>query len=715
MDLEKIVASMTLRQKAAQLTQFGAQMLDDPEHPDITGAAGYLDVTQEDLFTCGSVFNISGPKARNAIQAAHMEKDPNHIPLVFMQDVIHGLRTIYPIPLAMAASFDPELVEETAAMAGEEAAASGIDVTFSPMVDMSRDARWGRVMEGSGEDVHLNCVMAQAQVKGYARAGVDSCVKHYACYGAPEAGRDYNTVDMSEARLREHYLPAYKAALDAGAGCIMPSFNSLNGVPSVANPLLMNQILRKEWGFDGLVVSDYAAVNELMAHGVAEDESQAAQLALEGTCDLEMMSPNYLHALQRLLDEGRVTMAQIDARVLQVLRYKERLGLFEHPEGHTDAARYDALCMSPAHRQTARRAAEQTAVLLKNDGMLPLCDRAAKVAVIGPYADDGMSMGFWAVNGKQEETVTMLQGIRERMRSAEVRTCKGCTGDVMATQADGLEEAVALAAWADQVVLVLGESGNHTGEGNSKARLELNEAQLALFRAVNKTNANTAVLLMCGRPMAIPELAEEAHAILCMWQPGTEGGHAAASLLYGDVCPSGHLPMTFPVCTGQEPISYDMYSTGRMPADPFHSEQQPYSSHYMDCPVMPLYPFGYGLTYTRFALNDAKLSAAVMTPDQQLTASAMLSNTGDREAAAVVQLYIRDCAGSMVRPVRQLKAFRKMTLKPGEQTVVSFTVTDEMLRFQTLNNGYSSEAGRFEVMLALDAWSGDRLSFVLKK
>lgn len=400
MDLEKLLASMTLRQKAAQLTQFGAQLLDDPEHPDITGAAGYLDVTQEDLLTCGSVFNVSGPKARLALQKAHQAADPNHIPMVFMQDVIHGMRTIYPIPLAMAASFDPALVEEMAEMAGTEAAASGIEVVFSPMVDMSRDARWGRVMEGAGEDVHLNCVMAAAQVKGYAKGGVHACVKHYACYGAGEAGRDYNTVDMSETRLREHYLPAYKAAIDAGADCVMPSFNSMNGVPSVANKLLMNRILRGEWGFDGMVVSDYAAVNELISHGVAENEADAAQLALEGTCDLEMMSPNYLHALQQLLDEGRVTMAQIDARVMQVLRYKEKLGLFDHPEGRTDAERFEKVCLSEAHREKARRAAEQTAVLLKNNGLLPLSDKAKKVAVIGPYADDGMSMGFWALNGK---------------------------------------------------------------------------------------------------------------------------------------------------------------------------------------------------------------------------------------------------------------------------------------------------------------------------
>ena len=715
MDFDKLIASMTLRQKAAQLTQFGAQLLDDPDHPDITGAAGYLDVTEDDLRLCGSVFNTSGPEARIHIQDAHLAGDPNKIPLVFMQDVIHGLRTIYPIPLAMAASFDPALVEELAHMAADEASAAGVDVAFSPMVDMSRDARWGRVMEGGGEDVHLNCVMAAAQVKGYAAGGMDSCVKHYACYGAGEAGRDYNTVDMSEARLREHYLPAYKAALDAGAGSIMPSFNSMNGVPSIANKLLMNKILRDEWQFDGLVVSDYGAVAELINHGAAADEADAAQLAIEAGCDLEMMSPCYVHALEKLLEEGRITMAQIDARVLAVLRYKEKLGLFENPHGRTDARKYAEVCLSPAHREKARRAAEQTAVLLKNDGVLPLSDKAKKIAVIGPFADDGMSMGFWALNGKTEETVTMLQGIRDRLPDAEIRTCAGCSGDLQTSDLSGIAEAAEMAAWADQVILVLGESGNHTGEGQSRAKLELSEAQMALLRAVNAKCAKTAVLLMCGRPLAIPDMDREAHAILCMWQPGTEGGHAAARLLYGDVCPCGHLPMTFPHTTGQEPISYDMYATGRMPADPFHSENQPYSSRWMDTPVMPLYPFGHGLTYTTFELKDAKLSADTLTANGKLDAVVTLCNTGSREAAAVVQLYIRDCVGSMVRPLRELKDFQKITLAPGEETVLHFPITEPMLRFQTLTEGYASEPGKFEVMMALDAWGGDKLSFTLTK
>ena len=713
MDIEKLLAQMSLEQKAAQLTQFGAQMLNDPEHPDITGLVGRLAVTQEELDTVGSTLNTSGPRARLALQEAHMAADPNHIPLVFMQDVIHGYRTIYPVPLGMAATFDPELVRQLAAMAAEEAASAGVDVAFSPMVDLSRDARWGRVMEGGGEDVHLNCVMADAQVRGYLDKGMQSCVKHFACYGAGEAGRDYNTVDMSESRLRERFLPPYKAALDAGARCIMPSFNTLNGVPSVANPLLMNRILREEWGFDGVVVSDYGAVGELLNHGVAADGDDCAAMAMGCGCDLEMMTVHYLRSLKKLLADGRVTMEQIDNGVRRMLKLKQELGLFEHPEGRTDAEKYEAVCLSPKHRELARKAAEQSAVLLKNDGLLPLTTDVRKVAIIGPYADDGMIMGFWAMNGRAEETVTIRQGVNKRLTDTEVRCCKGCPGDPVTDDLSMIPEAEELAAWADQVILVLGESGLHSGESQSRARLELSDAQLALFRAVNAKCHHTAVLLMCGRPLAIPELADEARAILCMWQPGTEGGNAAARLLYGDAAPCGHLPMSFPVTTGQEPISYDMDPTGRMPADPWHSEGFAYHSRYLDCPVMPLYPFGYGLTYTDFALTEPRLSSALMSMGGSLRASVTVTNTGCREGACVVQLYIHDVVGSTSRPVRQLKDFRKLTLAPGEKAEVTFTITEAMLRFMTAKGEFAAEKGMFEVFMALDAVSGEKLKFEL--
>lgn len=712
MDIKQLLKDMTLAQKAAQLTQFAAYVLDNTGIEQ-TGPMQALNVTHEDLHTVGSIFNLNTPEARKAMQEAHMAEDPNHIPMIIMQDVIHGFRTIYPIPLGMAASFDPALVEECAAMAAREAAAFGIDVTFSPMVDLSRDARWGRVMEGAGEDKHLGCVMAQAQVKGYLSEGLQACVKHYAAYGAGEAGRDYNTVDMSETQLRERYLPPYKAAIDAGARFIMPSFNALNGVPSTGNKLLMQQILRKEWGFDGMVVSDYSAVGELMNHGIAEDEADAARLAIEAGCDMEMMTTCFIHSLEKLVADGRITMAQIDERVETVLRMKQELGLFDAPEGHGDPERYRALEVCPEHRAIARKAAERTAVLLKNDGLLPLTDTAKKVAVIGPFADDPGLLGFWSINGRAEETTTILQGIRERLPGAEVRICAGCPADLVTDDESGLQEAVELADWADQVILVLGESGDSSGEGNSRAILELSQAQLALTKLVTAHCNSTAVVLLCGRPLAIPAVDKAAKAILCMWQPGMEGGHAAAALLYGDVAPCGHLPMTFPYVTGQCPISYDTYITARPVSDYTHPEARPYCSRYQDAPVGPLYPFGHGLTYTDFTLTEAKLSAETMTADNAVTASAVLRNTGSRTGTALVQLYTHDVHGSMIRPVRELKDFARVTLAPGEEKTVSFTICEEMLRFETLDQGFASEKGAFEAIIALDSVSGEKLSFRL--
>lgn len=711
MDLQKLLSRMTLRQKAAQLTQFNNFVLNRASTMQLTG--GQASFEKQDVDACASVFNILSPEEREKLQNEHIQRDPNHIPMVVMQDVIHGFDTIYPIPLAMAASFDPALYEEMTEMAAKEASAAGIDVTFAPMVDLSRDARWGRVMEGAGEDVYLGCEMAAAQVRGFKKGGLECCVKHYAAYGAGEGGREYNTVDMSEQRLRERYLPPYKAALDAGASCIMPSFNSLNGVPSVANRFLMNRVLRQEWGFDGLVVSDFGAVGELISHGAAENKEEAAFLAMKAGCDLEMMSDCYVSSLEKLVEEGRVTEEEIDRRVLNVLRYKEKLGLLEHPAGNTDAEKYHRLSLCDEHREKARRAAAESAVLLKNDGLLPLDPEKKKVAVIGPFADDGMIMGFWAVNGKKEQTVTVLSGVREYLPQAEVTFCPGCSGELGSEDLSGIPEAAELASRADQVILVLGESGDHSGEGQSRAILSLSPAQKALFEKVNAACQNTAVVLMCGRPLAIPELAQSARAILCMWQPGTEGGHAAADLLFGKCSPCGCLPMSFPRATGQEPLSYDMYNTGRMPADPFHSENASFSSHWMDCPVMPLYPFGYGLSYTAFEIENEVLDQATLTKDGFLTLTLTLRNTGKRDGKAVVQLYIHDIAGSCVRPVRQLKAFRKVFLKAGEAQQLTFRITEEMLRFETLENGFASEKGRFEVIPALNAWSGRKLPFTL--
>ena len=719
MDCKKLLEQMTLRQKLAQMTQLMAPLLSPEVQMEATGPMTEMGLTAQDVAECGSVLGFNSAEERIALQKQHMDGDPNHIPLLFMQDVIHGYRTLYPIALGMAASFDPSLVKACAAMAAREAAVSGVDVAFSPMVDIARDARWGRCMEGAGEDTHLGCVMAKAQVEGYLQGekgtGVAACVKHFAGYGATQDGKDYNTVELSPRTFRQDYLPPYKAALDAGARFVMPSFNTVDGIPSVGNRALMVKLLREMWGFDGVVVSDFGAVGELITHGVAETPEDAAVLAMNAACDLEMMTTGFLHGVEKAIADGRLTMAQVDASVLRILREKDAMGLFDQPMGNADPEAAKTELLSPAHRALARRAAEETSVLLKNDGLLPLCDEVKKVAVIGPFGDVGTIIGSWAVNGRAEDAVTIAQGMREHLPKAEVRVVRGCGDGLNEAQADELAQAVEAAQWADEVILCLGEEGEQSGESKCRANLTLSPAQLALFDAVSAANACTAVLLLTGRPLAIPQLAHKAHAILCMWQPGTEGGHAAARLLFGDVAPSGRLPMTFPRTTGQEPIFYAHKSTGRQALNPDHCMDEQYRTRYIDCPVTPQYPFGYGLTYTSFAYENAELSANCMTAQSSIIAKVTVRNTGKRAGSEVVQLYVHDLFGSVTRPVRELKGFSKVTLAAGEAREVSFEITEEMLRFITANDDFASEPGDFEVYLAPDAQSGTALRFRLEK
>ncbi|MBQ3879241.1 MAG: glycoside hydrolase family 3 C-terminal domain-containing protein, partial [Oscillospiraceae bacterium] len=531
-------------------------------------------------------------------------------------------------------------------------------------------------------------------------------------YGAGEAGRDYNYADMSEARLADRYLPPYRAAVEAGASCIMPSFNSVNGVPSIANRRLTQHILREQWGFDGLIVSDYGAVGELIAHGLAEDEAQAAYLALNAGCDFEMMSACYLHGLETLLAEGKITMAQIDERVLRILEYKEKLGLFENPYGQADPE-LEMCALSPAHRVLAREAAEKSAVLLKNDEILPLSDKIRRLALIGPFADTGAILGGWAVNGDPSKTVTIRQGLCARLPDTEIRVLSGCGNGLKEEETEDAEEVCALARWADAVILCLGEDGTQAGEGKSRTELSISPAQQKLSDLVHAENPRTAVLLLTGRPLAVEKLDRQAHAILCLWQPGTEGGSAAARLLFGDTVPCGHLPMTFPRTTGQEPISYDEYSTGRPALDRFDPEKNSFRSAWIDAPLAPLYPFGFGLSYTDYELSDEALSSEMLTEDGEIEARCTVKNTGNRAGEALVQLYIRDLHASVVRPVRELKGFEKLSLAPGEEKIVRFALTEPMLRFMTPDNGFASEKGKFEVYLSMDSQSGKALSFRL--
>ena len=701
--LETILSKMSIHEKIGQLTQYNAMLFANTT-AEITGPQKKLGLTDEDLATVGSVLNFSSVAEVKEIQDKHLAGDPHKIPMTFMMDVIHGYRTIYPIPLGMSCSFDPEIAEECSRVAAKEASASGVQVTFTPMVDYVRDARWGRVMETGGEEPLVTSALAAAQIRGFHGDGMDkpgnlaTCVKHYAGYGGAEAGRDYNLVEVSERELREYYLPAYKACLDAGAPMVMPSFNSLNGVPSIANPMLMQKILKEEWGFDGVVISDYNAIGELLPHGVAADEKEAAKLAFENNCDIEMCSSGYFHYLEELINEGAFTETQLDAAVMRVLKFKDQLGLFEDPYHGADAELAEELFLCDEHRAVVKKAAQESAVLLKNDGLLPLSRELSKVAVIGPFADEHGINGFWSCNGRNEDTTTVYQGVVNLLGADKVVTAKGCGNLWDDTDTTGFDEAIGLAKNADAVILCVGEPQNYSGEGNCRTDLRLPGMQEELTRQIVAANPNTAVVVFNGRPLDLLAVDQVAPAILAMWFPGTEGGNAAAALLFGDANPSGKLAMTFPWNVGQCPIYYNHPNTGR-PRWRSKVDHRGYASDYIDSATLPLYSFGHGLSYSNFVYSDLTLSAGEMSADGSITVSVKVRNDSDRAGKEVVQLYMRDKVGCVVRPVQQLIAFEKLTFAPGEEKIVSFTVTEPMLRFWTMDGKHISEKGEFELMI----------------
>ena len=699
----ELLSKMTVHQKIGQLVQYNANLFVNTS-AEITGPQAQLGLSNEDLAVSGSVLNFSCAQEVITIQDSHLRNDPLKIPMVFMMDVIHGYRTIYPIPLGLACSFDPQLAEDCSRMAAKEASADGVQVTFTPMVDYVRDARWGRVMETAGEEPIVTGVLAQAQIKGF--QGEDmadperlaTCVKHYAGYGGAEAGRDYNLVELSMRELREYYLPAYKACIDAGAPLLMPSFNSLNGVPSIANSLLMKQILKDEWNFDGVVISDYNAIGELLRHGIAEDEKEAAKLAFDHGCDIEMCSSTYFHHLSQLLEEGVFTIEQLDAAVERVLRLKEKLGLFEDPYHGADPDKAEKLFLCPEHRQIVRRAAAESAVLLKNENMLPFSRDTKTVAVIGPFAEEHGIKGFWSCQGKDEDTTTVAQGVEALLGADRVVTARGCGCLWDDTDTSGIQEAVELAKKADRVILCLGEPQNYSGEGNSRTDLKLPGVQEQLAREVLAANGNTAAVVFSGRPLDLSALDAVAPAILHMWFPGTEGGHAAAELLFGLCNPCGKLTMSFPRSVGQCPIYYNHPNTGR-PHWTDQNEHRGYSSDYVDCATLPLYSFGHGLSYTTFTYSDLSVSSEQLPENGSVQVRVKVTNTGSVAGKEVVQLYTQDPVASVVRPVQQLVDFRKISLEPGESQWVEFTVTEQMLRFWNMLDQHITEPGEIRFMV----------------
>lgn len=725
-DLKNLLDDMSLEEKIGQLVQVTIQTLGGDGL--ITGPAGSMALSEQEKGMVGSMLGACGAERLVEIQRSQMEKQPHHIPMLFMRDVINGHETIFPIPLALGCTFQPELAENAARIAAKEAAASGVHVTFAPMLDLVRDARWGRVMESTGEDPYLNSLMGQAMVRGFQgkdpkqEGSLAACLKHFAGYGAPEGGRDYDNVELSERTLREDYLPAYHAAVEAGCRMAMTAFNTLDRIPAAGNKRLLRGILRKEMGFEGVIISDYSAVDEMVNHGLAEDSREAARLAIEAGVDIDMVSCAYVKHLADLVRAGEVPMALVDEAVMRVLALKNDLGLFENPFKDAGAEMEKQLFCCGEHRNAARQAAQASFVLLKNENILPL-NLGKSVALIGPYAQNPRIHGSWSFPQDVNQTVTVEQGIL-RIQPEKIsaytgsflmdpgsRTRYGVIEKYDPVQAEArLEEAVEAAKKAETVVMCIGEHLTQSGECASRVNLEIPRVQQELLRRVHEVNDNIVIVLFCGRPLETKELLKYAKALLVAWLPGTEGGSAIADMLFGITSPEGRLSMSFPRSTGQEPLYYNHLMTGRPNRG---GTDTGYINGYIDQDIRPQFPFGYGMTYTQFGYSSVKLSSNEMRASDTITASVSIKNIGDRVGTETVQLYLRDVAGSVARPVRMLRGFEKVTLQPGEEKSVSFAITEPMLRFYDSQMRYTSESGKFEVYIGADSAVQESASFRL--
>jgi beta-glucosidase len=703
--INALLARMTLAEKVGQLQQLDGEANGNfrPEH---------LQLAHQGLL--GSTLNVRGAERTNQLQRIAMTQSRLRIPLIFGFDVIHGYRTIFPIPLGEAASWDPAAVERAAGIAAAEARAAGVHWTFAPMVDIARDPRWGRIAEGSGEDPFLGSVMARARVRGFqghdysAGDKVVACAKHWVAYGAAEAGRDYNTTDVSERTLREVYFPPFKAAVDAGVGTFMSAFNDLNGVPASANRFTLTEVLRGEWKFDGFVVSDYTSVEELIKHGVATDGAEAAREALSAGVDMEMVSRLYNQHAGELIKERQLSQRTIDEAVRRILRVKFRLGLFEKP--YADEALERTAIFNSANVAAAREIAARSLVLLKNDhNVLPLAKNVRSIALIGPLADSRPDMlGSWTGDGKTEAAVTLLQGIKAKLPQTKINYARGC--DVNCDQADGFEEARRAAKESDVAIIAVGESADMSGEAASRSSLDLPGRQLDLVKAVQAAGKPTVVVLMNGRPLTINWIALNSPAILETWFAGSQAGNAIADVIFGDVNPGGKLPVTFPRAVGQIPLYYNHKNTGRPP-----DANNKYTSKYLDVDWRPLFPFGYGLSYTQFKITNLQVSAQRIPLDGKLTVRVDVENTGKRAGDEVVQLYIRDVVASVTRPVKELKGFQRITLQPGERRQVEFVLTAAELGFWNRELRFTVEPGEVKVMVGANSEDVLEASFEIEK
>ena len=724
-----LLHQMTLEEKIGQLVQYSAG---SPTGPG-TGRGDYPDMIAKGGI--GSLFNLTGAREVNAMQKIAVEKSRLHIPLIFGLDVIHGYRTTFPVPLGMSATWNPALVEKAARVAAVEASSEGVRWTFSPMVDIARDARWGRIIEGNGEDTYLGQAMARAYVRGYQGANLQdpssilACVKHYVAYGAAEGGRDYNTVDISDRSLRQVYLPPFKAAVDSGAATVMSAFDDLQGVPSSANPYTLTQILRGEWGFRGFVVSDWNSVGELVPQGVALDPAMAARKALTAGVDMDMESNSYATTLLQQVKSGQVPQSVVDEAVRRILRVKFAMGLFEHP--YSDEAKSPITTLDPEHVAATRAVAEESFVLLKNDAangapVLPLAGSVKTVALVGPLADDAANMlGSWSTKGDAKDVVTLRRALSDRLDQSQGKLLYAKGTDILSTSDSGFAEAVSAARQADVVIAALGEdAGLMTGEAASRAHLDLPGNQQQLLQAIAATGKPVVLIVFSGRPLTLNWEAAHIPAIVEAWFPGIQAGPALVRTLFGDVNPSGRLTTTFPRSVGQEPLYYNAMNTGR-PADdvdltrPPNNSGEKYRSRYIDEQNSPLFPFGYGLSYTKFQYSSPSLSAQSLTAtslnsgSSALTVSAEIKNSGSRAGSEVVQLYIRQIGTSVTRPVRELKGFQKISLAPGESKKVEFKLGKDELAFWNIDMKNVVEPAKVSVWIGPNSAEGSAAQFTI--
>jgi beta-glucosidase len=707
---DSIIRLMTLDEKVGQLTLFTS----DWSSTGPSMRSDYADLIRQGKV--GAIFNAYTVDYVKKLQEIAVNETRLHIPLMFGYDVIHGHRTIFPVPLAQASSWDTAMVKKSERIAAIEATAEGLNWTFAPMVDVSRDPRWGRVMEGAGEDTWLGSLIARARVKGFQgdsfteNSSLLACAKHFAAYGAAEAGRDYNPADISELSLYEYYLPVYKACVDAGVASVMTSFNEIAGVPSTSNRWLLTNLLRNNWNFKGFVVTDYTSINELIPHGVAKDSAQAGALSINAGVDMDMQGSIFLNKLPYLIGNKEVSTQTLNNAVRRILVAKFKLGLFDNPYKYCNKNREQADIMRQEWLDFARKFAANSCVLLKNENsILPLKNFKGKIAVIGPLADSKADMlGSWSAAGQSEKCVTLLEGIRNKATvSSDVIHAKGC--NVNDNNRDLFSEAVSVASKADFVILALGESREMSGEAACRTDISLPGVQLELAKAVIKTGKPLVVVLFNGRPLTIPELDKIAPAILEAWFGGTQAGNGIADVLFGDVNPSGKLTMSFPRTSGQIPVYYNAKNTGR-PVD-INKPGEKYKSRYLDSPNSPLYPFGYGLSYSTFRYSDIRINKTEFSEKDQIIASVDITNTGKYDGEEVVQLYIQDLVGDVTRPVKELKGFRKVFLRSNETISVTFILTPAELAYYHQNLSFSYDPGDFELYIGSNSEEVKALGF----